>query len=408
MPIYKWEARTRVGENKRGTMEAPNQQAVMLRLRQQGMTPSNIGEVTSLLGRLSAIDLNISPGGGSVKRKSLVMFTRQFATMIDAGLPLVQGIEILAGQSDDKVLQKVLYQVKADVESGSTLSGAMGKHPAVFDTLYVALVSAGEMGGILDTILDRLASYLEATDKLVGRVKSATMYPIIILIVFVVVVAAMMEFIVPAFAKMFKNLGNAELPGPTKLVMHLSDLFRNYTPHMIAGIIAFVVLYKMAMKVPKLLYAKDFIMINIPILGPVIRKSAVARFTRTLGTMISSGVPILQALDTVEKTAGNKVVEKGIAHVKDRISEGKSMAEPLLATGIFPVLVVQMIAVGESTGALDSMLAKISDFYDEEVNTAVEGLTSMIEPLMMVALGPLVGFLLIAMYLPIFSLATVM
>ncbi len=403
MPVYKWEGRTRTGELKRGTMEAPNEQAVILRLKQQQINPSNISEVKNILAKLSELEI---PGmQAKVTLKSLVVFTRQFATMIDAGLPLVQGLEILASQSDDKALQKVLYEIKNDVETGSTLSGAMAKHPDVFDTLYIALVSAGEMGGILDTILDRLATYMENAQRLRGKVKSALMYPMIVLVVAVGVIAILMVFVIPVFAKMFAEMGNRELPGPTQLVMNMSEFMQNNIGLMLITIAAVIMVYKALMKIEIIAYGKDWLLLHMPVIGNVIRKSAVARFTRTLGTMISSGVPILQGLDVVQNTAGNKVIEKGIIHVKERISEGKSMAEPLMATGVFPSMVVQMIAVGESTGSLDSMLGKIADFYDEEVSVAVDGMTSMIEPLMMVFLGGAVAFILIAMYLPVFQLA---
>ena len=402
MPVYKWEGRTRTGDTKRGTMEAPNEQAVILRLKQQQITPGDIGEVKNLMSRLNSLQI---PGmEGSIKSKSLVVFTRQFATMIDAGLPLVQGLDILATQQDDKVMQKILFQVKNDVETGSTLSGAMAKHPKAFDTLYVSLVSAGELGGILDTILDRLASYIENNNALIAKVKSAMIYPTVVSIVAVAVVAILLIFVIPTFATMFEDMG-AELPGPTQNVLDLSEFLQNSYGKGLLGIAGIIFIFKMLMKVQPIQYGKDYLLLRLPGIGTLLQKSAVARFSRTLGTMISSGIPILQALDVVEKTSGNLVIEKGIVHVKDRISEGKSMAEPLSSTGVFPPMVVQMIAVGEQTGALDSMLGKIADFYDGEVSVAVDGLTTLIEPLMMVVLGGVVGYILVAIYLPIFSIA---
>jgi len=402
MPVYKWEGRTRTGDTKRGTMEAPNEQAVILRLKQQQITPGDIGEVQNLMARLNSMKIPGMEGG--IKSKSLVVFTRQFATMIDAGLPLVQGLDILATQQDDKVMQRILFQVKNDVETGSTLSGAMAKHPKAFDTLYVSLVSAGELGGILDTILDRLASYIENNNALIAKVKSAMIYPTVVSIVAVAVVAILLIFVIPTFATMFEDMG-AELPGPTQNVLDISEFLQNSYGKGLLGIAGIVVGFKMIMKVRAIQYGKDYMLLRLPGIGTLLQKSAVARFSRTLGTMISSGIPILQALDVVEKTSGNLVIEKGIVHVKDRISEGKSMAEPLSSTGVFPPMVVQMIAVGEQTGALDSMLGKIADFYDGEVSVAVDGLTTLIEPLMMVVLGGVVGYILVAIYLPIFSIA---
>ncbi|RJO66435.1 MAG: type II secretion system F family protein [Myxococcales bacterium] len=399
MPTFKWEGKTRNGEVKRGTMDATDEQAVILRLKQQQITP---GAIKKSAGALEFKIPGLEP---RVKSKSLVIFTRQFATMIDAGLPLVQGLDILAAQNDDKVMQKVLYHVKNDVESGSTFAAALEKHKDVFDDLYISLVSAGELGGILDTILDRLASYIEKAQALKKRVKSAMTYPIVILAVTTIVISVLMIYVIPTFAAMFKDLSGGDLPALTQFVMDLSDWFVKYFPLVIAAGIGLVVAWKMSRKIYRTRLVIDAFFLKIPIFGSLIQKTAVARFTRTLGTMISSGIPILQALDVVEKTAGNLVIEEGIKNVKAKITEGKSMAEPLMATGVFPPMVVQMIAVGESTGALDAMLGKIADFYDEEVDTAVDSLTSVIEPVMMVVLGSIIGFTLVAMYLPIFTMA---
>lgn len=399
MPSFRWEGKTRSGEVKRGTMTAPDEQAVMQRLKQQQIVPSSVKK------SMGAIELRIPGMQPQIKPKSLVVFTRQFATMIDAGLPLVQGLDILAAQNDDKVMQEVLYQVKNDVETGSTFAAALEKHKHIFDDLYVSLVSAGELGGILDTILDRLAAYIEKAQALKKRIKSAMTYPLTILVISLGVVLVMMWFVIPKFAEMFQNLGGKELPAPTQIVMTISDNFLDYKWVIIGVLVAIVATWKILMTMPKTRFVLDAIFLKIPVVGGLIQKTAVARFTRTLGTMISSGIPILQALDVVEKTAGNKVIEAGINKVKQKITEGKSMAEPLMATRVFPPMVVQMIAVGESTGALDAMLGKIADFYDEEVDTAVDSMTSMIEPLMMVGLGGVLGFIMIAMYLPIFSMA---
>ncbi len=399
MPYFKWEGKTRNGEVKKGSMQAADEQAVILRLKQQQIIPSTVKK------SMGNIEIRIPGMEPKLQPKSLVIFTRQFATMIDAGLPLVQGLDILAAQNDDPVMQKVLYQVKSDVESGSTFASALEKHKKIFDDLYVSLVSAGELGGILDTILDRLAAYIEKSSALKKRVKSALTYPIVILVVTFIVVGVLMVYVIPAFAQMFKSLGGGDLPGPTQLVMAASDFVVDGLHFIIGTIVGVIVLWRTLMKTKKTRYVLDTIFLKMPVIGDLIRKTAVARFTRTLSTMISSGIPILQALEVVEKTAGNMVIEAAIIQTKAKITEGKSMAEPLMATGVFPPMVVQMIAVGESTGALDAMLGKIADFYEEEVDTAVDGLTAMIEPIMMVFLGGIIGFVLVAMYLPIFTMA---
>lgn len=399
MPAFKWEGTDKEGKKQKGTMTAMDEAAVQNNLKQMQINPISIKK------SMGSVEIRIPGTQPKLKPKSLVIFTRQFATMIDAGLPLVQGLDILAAQNDDPLMQKVLYEVKADVESGSTFASALEKHKNVFDDLYVSLVSAGELGGILDTILDRLAAYIEKAAVLKKRVKSAMTYPVTILIVTIAVIAVMMWYVIPAFAKMFESLAGSSLPGPTQLVMAMSEGFIEKKVEIIIGLAAIVFTWKMLMRTPKTRYVLDSIFLKLPMVGSLIQKTAVARFTRTLGTMISSGIPILQALDVVRKTAGNMIIEEAIEKVKDKISEGKSMAEPLMATKVFPPMVVQMIAVGESTGALDAMLSKIADFYDEEVDTGVDALTSMIEPLMMVFLGGIIGFIMIAMYLPIFTMA---
>lgn len=398
MPVFKWEGKTRTGEVKRGTITAPNEEAVALRLKQQQIVPSFVKK------GFGGGELKIPGMEPKVKPKSLIVFTRQFATMIDAGLPLVQGLDILAAQNDDPVMQTALFQVKSDVESGSTFASALEKHPKIFDDLYIALVSAGEMGGILDTILERLVSYIEKAAALKKRIKSAMTYPMTILAVSTVVILVLMTYVIPTFAKMLVGAGT-KLPAPTQFVMDLSDFFVHHFMLIIAMIVGVIIGFITMMRTKSTRFVLDGIFLKLPAVGPLIKKTAVARFTRTLGTMISSGIPILQALDTVEKTAGNMVIEKAIRNVKARISEGKTMAEPLMATGIFPAMVVQMINVGENTGALDTMLGKIADSYDEEVDTAVDAMTSLIEPIMMVGLGGILGFVMIAMYLPIFTMA---
>jgi type IV pilus assembly protein PilC len=325
--------------------------------------------------------------------------------MIDAGLPLVQCMEILGSQADNPAFQKVIYAVKNKVEAGSTFADSLKDHPKVFDELFVQLCAAGEMGGILDTILNRLAAYREKNEKLKRKVKSALNYPVIVLVVGIGVVAALLLKVVPVFAKMFADFGSA-LPAPTQFFVDASAWMQAYYIHLAVGIASFVFGFKTTYENPKGRKLIDRTALKLPVVGDLIRKVAVARFTRTLGTMISSGVPILDALDVVAKTAGNRTIEEAIYHVRSKIAEGKNIAGPLAETGVFPSMVVQMIGVGEATGAMDGMLNKIADFYDDEVDTGVAGLTSLIEPIMMVGLGGVVGGFLIAMYLPIFTIAS--
>lgn len=376
-------------------MEAASADVVIERLKAQQIQASRV--------KKKPVEIHIKIGSG-VQPKEVVIFTRQFATMIDAGLPLVQCLEILGSQQANVHFQKTIMTVKADVESGSTLADALGKHNKVFDDLYVNLVAAGEVGGILDTILNRLAVYMEKNLKLIRQVKGAMVYPTITLVVAGGVTAVLLIFVIPVFEKMFKDFGGA-LPAPTQFVIDLSNGLR---ANALVTVISLTVLYfvfRAIGKTPKGRLFYDNLLLKAPVLGPVFRKVAVAKFTRTLGTMISSGVPILDALQITARSSGNKVVENAIMYTRERISEGRTMADPLSETGVFPPMVVQMIAVGESTGAMDAMLQKIADFYEEEVDAAVAALTAMLEPLMMVVLGVLLGGLIIAMYLPIFELA---
>lgn len=394
---WNWEAKTKSGETKKGEMEAMDAAAVDARLKQLGLSPVKVKK------KSAGISISI-PGFGGIPSKDVLIFTRQFATMIDAGLPLVQCLEILGTQTEQPAFKKVIFQIKGKVESGSTFADALKDHPKVFDELFVQLCAAGEVGGILDTILNRLAVYKEKSDKLKRKVKAAMTYPSVVLFVAVGVTALLLLKVTPVFAKMFADFGSA-LPGPTQFVVDLSNVLQQYFIHGIVGIIAIVSLAIYIYRNPKGRRFIDKMSLKMPILGLVLRKVAVARFSRTLGTMISSGVPILDALDVTAKTAGNRTVEDGIYYVRAKIAEGKNIAGPLLETKVFPAMVVQMIGVGEATGAMDAMLNKIADFYDDEVDTAVAGLTAMIEPVMMVFLGGIVGGFLISMYLPIFALA---
>jgi type IV pilus assembly protein PilC len=398
MAEFTWEARGRTGELRRGVMEADSEDAVNQRLRQQQLAPVRVQKKR----RLAEISF-----GSGVNTKDLVTFTRLFATMIDAGLPLVQCLDILSSQQSNKRFATVLKDVKNAVEGGSSFSDALRRHPKVFDELFVNLVQAGETGGILDSILARLSVYLEKRQKLVRQVRGAMVYPSIVIVIAGGVMTVLLTFVIPAFENMFKDFGggNDALPGITKLVIALSRGFVSALPFLIVLGLLVALALGWAYRQPK---GKRFFhqaLLSLPIMGPVLRKIAVARFTRTLGTLLQSGVPILDALEICARTAGNMILEEGVMFVRQSISEGKNMAEPLTQSKIFPDMVVQMIAVGEQTGALDQMLNKVADFYEEETDVAVAAMTSAIEPILMVGVGGMVGVVLIAMYLPIFSLA---
>ncbi|MBW2243173.1 MAG: type II secretion system F family protein, partial [Deltaproteobacteria bacterium] len=361
MPVYVWEGRTRQGGTKKGSIEAANEAAVMTQLRSQMIMP------VSVKAKPKDILENFNLFKQKVTIRDQVIFTRQFATMIDAGLPLVQCLDILGAQNPNKTMKEILREVKTDVEQGSTFADALEKQPKTFDKLYVNLVRAGEIGGILDTILNRLAVYLEKADSLRRKVKGAMVYPTTVLLVSIAVIALLLIKVIPVFQKMFDDFGGA-LPGPTQMVITISEFLQEWLVIMLVGAAAVLWLFFQARsRFPKFRYRTDAIFLKAPVFGPLLRKVAVARFTRTLGTMISSGVPILDALDICAKTAGNLVIETAIMKTRSAISEGRTMAEPLEEAGVFPGMVVQMIAVGESTGAMDTMLAKIADFYDEEV-----------------------------------------
>jgi type IV pilus assembly protein PilC len=395
--VWKWQGRSKGGEVRAGEMEAADDGAVRARLQQMGI------EVTKIRKKPTEFHIAL-PGFGGVTTKDILIFTRQFSVMIDAGLPLVQALEILGTQADNPAFRKVLLAVKARVEAGSTFADALAEHPKAFDELFVQLVRAGEVGGILDTILQRLGAYIEKNEKLKRRVKGAMVYPSIVLFVAVGVTVVLLTFVTPTFEKMFKDFGGA-MPAPTQFLIDLSHgLRRNW--YLFLGIpIALVIAFRSWISTKKGRELWDRFKLKSPVFGPVVRKVSVARFTRTLGTMLASGVPILDALEVVAKSAGNRIIEASILYVRARISEGKNIAGPLAETKVFPPMVVQMIGVGEATGAMDTMLNKIADFYDDEVDVAVAALTSMIEPLMMVFLGGVVGGFLVAMYLPIFSIA---
>ncbi len=399
MPTYTWKARTRQGALKKGEIDAGSEAAVLSQLRAQSLLPMVVKQ------KAKDISEYLTFLKEKITTKDMVIFTRQFATMIDAGLPLVQCLDILGSQQENKTFKSVILEIKSDVEQGSTFADALRKHPKPFDALYVNLVQAGEIGGILDTILNRLAAYLEKADALARKVKGAMVYPVTVLVVAIGVIVMMLIKIIPTFEKMFADFGGT-LPGPTQVVVNLSHFMQDWIVVFLSCIAAVLVAFFQARKRSTDFRRKtDAIALKMPVFGPLLRKVAVARFTRTLGTMLASGVPILDGLDIVAKTAGNVVVEEALYDVKAAISEGKTIAEPLAESGVFPGMVVQMIAVGEETGAMETMLSKIADFYDDEVDAAVDALTAMLEPAMMVGLGGTVGGMLIAMYLPIFKIA---
>jgi type IV pilus assembly protein PilC len=379
-------------------MEAPNEAAIRIHLRQQNIVPTKVVSK----GKEFKISL---PFKKKVNQRAIAIFTRQLATMIDAGLPLVQSLEILSLQQEGKVFKNIIREIREDVEGGSTFAGALKKHPATFNELYTNLVVAGEEGGILDTILTRLANYIEKSEALKKKVKSALIYPATIVGVALIVVAILMIFVIPVFETLFKSAGQ-NLPLPTLIVMTLSKLIKKYV---IILIPALILLFYIARKYYQTQNGRaviDRLLLKLPVFGPLLRKIAVARFSRTLGTLVSSGVPILDGLTIVSRTSGNKTIETAILNARASIREGETIAEPLNRSKIFPPMVIQMISVGESTGALDNMLSKIAEFYEEEVDIAVANLTSLLEPFLMVFLGVVIGGVVIAMYLPIFQMAS--
>jgi len=404
MPMFVYEGRTSQGDVRKGEIEAANQAAVMTKLREMKIKPTSVKKKGGI--DLSG-DINIPLPAflqPAVKEQDLVVFTRQFATMIDSGLPLVQCLEIQANNVENPTFQKQLTEIKETVEGGATFADALKKFPKTFDPLYVNLVAAGEVGGILDTILNRLAAYIEKNNKLKRQVKGAMVYPIAIIGVMMIILYVIMRYVVPTFEQMFSDVG-AELPIPTQILMAISGFVVNYGAYAIVGLIILYFVFQKILETETGRRLWDSFLLKMPIFGDLLRKVAVARFCRTLGTMISSGVPILDALEICSRSAGNYVVEDAIMKTRDSISEGRTIAEPLAESGVFPGMVCQMINVGEATGALDTMLNKIADFYDDEVEVAVAGITSLIEPFIIVFLGVVVGGLVVALYLPIFSMA---
>jgi type IV pilus assembly protein PilC len=396
MPVFTYRGTNRSGGSVSGELTASSKAELQNILRRQQITPTKMSE--------KGKEFNLPTFGAGVKAKELAIFTRQFSVMIDSGLPLVQCLEILATQQENKTFQKVLAGTRSSVEGGSTLSAAMRQFPKVFDSLYVNMVEAGETGGILDTILQRLSSYIEKNVKLQRAVKSALVYPVGVLTVAVSVIVLLLWKVVPIFATLFAGLG-VDLPLPTKIVIGLSNLIGIYFGLLLlVAVVGVLFGIKVWYGTPQGRFALDTVILKLPVMGILMRKIAVARFTRTLGTLIASGVPILEGLDITARTAGNAVVEKALQQVRKALEEGKSLTEPLKDSEVFPGMVTQMISVGEQTGAMDAMLQKIADFYEEEVDAAVKDLLTALEPIMIVFLGLVVGGVVISMYLPLFTL----
>jgi type IV pilus assembly protein PilC len=400
MPVYVWEGRNRSNQIQKGQFEAVNEEAVRAHLNRIRIVPNKIKKKPKDLFE------NVSFLQPKVKEKDIIIFARQFSTMIDAGLPIIQCLDILHSQQENATFKRMLKTIKDQVEGGSTLADALKRYSNHFDNLFVNMIAAGEAGGILDVILKRLAAYMEKAARLKRKIKGAMVYPAITIAVAVIVVAVILIFVIPVFQKMFSEFG-ARLPAPTLIVIAISNFVKSKILYIAIALVIFFFAFRKYYKTNKGRLTVDALLLKLPVFGILLRKVAVAKFTRTMGTMLGSGVAILEALDIVARTAGNRIIEKAIFSVRSGIAEGRTMADPLQSSGVFPAMVCQMIAVGESTGALDAMLEKIADFYDEEVDQAVENLTAMIEPMMIVFLGVVIGGLVVSMYLPIFKMAGV-
>lgn len=397
MPAYAWKAKNRLGEIQEGVIVGDTKDQASATLKRNGL-------------QVLSIKPQAASGGksfGKVKSKDLAIFTRQFSVMIDAGLPLVQCLEILAGQQTDKGFQRILNAVRTDVEQGATLQTALSKHPKAFDDLYVNMVGAGETGGILDVILQRLSGYIEKAVKLTSKVKGAMTYPVTVIVIAITVVTVIMIKVVPVFASMYEGMGS-KLPFPTMVCLAVSGVLVHYSWLVAIFVIALVVGLRYYYKTMSGRLQIDALLLKLPVLGDLLRKTAVARFCRTLGTLTSSGVPILEGMDITARTSGNMIIQNAILKAKDAVEQGRNISAPLAETKVFPPMVIQMVGVGEATGALDAMLGKVADFYEDEVDNAVAALTALMEPLIIFVLGGIIGFIVIAMYMPIFGLANVM
>ncbi len=395
MGNYEWKGRDRNGSPQTGVLTGDSKEAIIAALRRQQIVVTTVKE--------KGKEIALPKFGGGIKSKDIAIFTRQFSVMIDAGLPLVQCLDILGQQQDNKGLQKVLLQIRQDVEGGSSLAEAMRKHPQAFDELYVNMVGAGEAGGILDTILQRLANYIEKTVKLKAQVKSAMVYPVAVVTIAIIVVYVILWKVIPVFASLFEGLG-AQLPFLTRVVVAASNFIGRFWWLIFIMVFATIFALRQYYATEQGRYQIDKLMLKMPAIGLLLRKIAVARFCRTLGTLLSSGVPILDSLDITARTAGNAVIEEAIFQVRKEVEQGKTIADPLAKTQQFPPMVCQMIGVGEQTGAMDTMLSKIADFYEDEVDAAVEGMMALIEPIIIAFLGVVIGVIVVAMYMPMFSL----
>lgn len=403
MPLYQWEGRTAQGKVLKGEMEAATLEAVFARLRSQRIQP-NPAQVKEK-GKGLSKEINIPGFGPTVKAYDVMIFTRQFSTMIDAGLPIVQSLDVLTEQTSNKALKDIIRAVRRDVSGGSTLADALHKHPKAFDDLYVNMVRAGEAGGVLNTILNRIALFIEKANKLKKKVKGAMIYPATIVTVAVGVVTILLLYVIPVFAELYGGMGKA-LPAPTQITINMSNFFRANFLYLAGGFILTGVGIQMYYKTAQGKFVIDGILLKTPVFGDLLRKVAVARFSQNMSILLASGVPILEGLSITARTAGNKVIEKAIMEARVSISEGKTVAEPLEKSGVFPPMVCQMVAIGENTGALDSMLKRVGDFYEDEVDNSVANLTALMEPVIMIVLGIVLGGLVISMYLPIFQMGS--
>ncbi len=399
MPVFAYRGRSASGAVA-GEIEANDRPGAVAALRAKGVVATAVQERQAKAAAVKKV-------GGSVKDKDLAIYTRQFSTMVDAGLPIAQCLSILSEQSDSKTLREVTGRIAREVEGGATLAESFRKYPKVFDDLFTNMLQVGESGGVLDVVLQRLSGYIEKAAKLKSKVKGAMVYPVTIIGVAMLVIIFMMIFVIPTFAKMFEGMG-ADLPLPTKIVMFISEFTQRYIVLMVLAIVGLIYAIKRYYATDQGSKVIDAFLLKIPVIGLLIRKVAVARFTRTLGTLISSGVPILEGLLITARSAGNRVVEREVMGARTAVTSGRTLSDPLRGSTVFPPMVVHMISVGENTGALDQMLSKIADFYDDEVDTAVNALTALLEPMMIVFLGVVVGGLVVAMYLPIFKLVTLM
>jgi len=400
MPSFAYKARMLTGGMTEGTIEASDQKAAVDQLRTQKLVPIEVAESGPSFFDTFA---KFSPFKPSVKTKELVLFSRQLSTLVSAGVPLVQGLTILEDQVETKLFKKTVHNIREDIEAGQSITDALRKHPFVFEELYVSMIKAGEVGGILDVILERLSSYLEAAESLKSKVKGAMMYPMVVTVIAGAVTLFLLMGVIPTFTKIFAGFG-AQLPFITQMLINISDFLRHFWYIVIGTPIGLLYALRQYRKTDVGLRNIDAVLLKLPIFGLLLKKVAVAKFTRTLGTLIKSGVPILQALETVAKTSGNKVIEIAVMTARESVKEGERIASQLKKANVFPPMVIQMVAIGEETGNLDAMLAKIADFYDQEVDTAVKALTSMIEPLIIVVMGVIIGFIVIAMFLPMFEL----